>query len=108
MTTERIDVLAVMLIAGEVAASNGLYETHDALYEARAAVAELISDIRQARGALSQNVTFPSDIALARTALDRAIARISVCNCPGYGKGWQEAHAPNCPERAALARVGAP
>lgn len=40
--TKPIDVLAVMMVAAEVAASNGLHYTHDGLKDARAAIAELI------------------------------------------------------------------
>lgn len=40
---------------------------------AAAALTEAIADIRQARAALSQNATFPGDVALARRALAHAL-----------------------------------
>ena len=34
----------------------------------------VLADLRQARAALSQNATYPADVALARNAIDRALS----------------------------------
>jgi len=35
---------------------------------------DVLADLRQARAALSQNATYPADVALARNAIDRALS----------------------------------
>jgi hypothetical protein len=35
---------------------------------------DVLADLKQARAALSQNATYPADVALARNAIDRALS----------------------------------
>lgn len=38
---------------------------------------DVLADLRQARAALSQNATYPADVALARNAIDRSFVVIA-------------------------------
>ncbi|NID14381.1 hypothetical protein [Luteibacter yeojuensis] len=56
----------------------GVVARHQRQYkQARDAVSEAVVNLKGAKDALSQNATFPSDIALARKCIDRALSRLT-------------------------------
>lgn len=134
MTTERIDVLAVMDrlvkyrsqwlpegaadLAGPIRPElfnpivASAIERYNEAVEVRAVVAALIKAAHNASAVLSHayhtQISGPlaDDAHDAYQALDTELGRAMGCNCPGEGRFAPSSHAPNCPARAALARVG--